>query len=77
MTSQDIKAAGFVASVTFGAVTSGLSVLGGAVLGTANLAKNLHAASIGTLSSAASYGVVSSGGGTSTSTGSHIMDKHK
>jgi hypothetical protein len=77
MTGQDITATGFASSVAFGAVTSGFSALGGALSGAANLARNAHAVSIGTLSSAATYGAVSSGGGSVMRTGSHIMDKHK
>ena len=77
MTGQEITAAGFAGSVTLGAVTSGFSVLGGALSGAANLARNIHAVAIGTLASAATYGSISSMGGNSMSTGSHIMDKHK
>jgi hypothetical protein len=79
MTGQEITTAGFSASVTLGAVTSGLSAIGGPLTGTANMARNFHAASIGSLSSAAAYGAVSSvgGGGSNRTTGSHIMDKHK
>lgn len=81
MTGQDITAAGLAGSVTLGAVTSGLSALGGPLTGAAaNMARNLHAASVGSVASAATYGAVSSasvGGGSSMATGSHIMDKHK
>ena len=78
MTGRRFDAAELAAAATMGAVTSGLSAIGGTLTGAANIARAAHSTSIGTLSSAAVYGVVDSiGGGSKMATGTHIMDKHK
>ena len=79
MTGRQFSLADFSAAVTFGAVTSGLSALGGALTGAASIARFAHASAIGALSSSAVYGSVSTiggGGGATMRTGSHILVKH-
>lgn len=53
---------GFAGSVTFGAVTSGLSVLGGSLSAAGNIARNIHATGIGTVSGAAVDNIVTASG---------------
>lgn len=65
MTGQEITLAGFAGSTVGGAVTGGFSALGSAVkgaqalTGAAKAANEIHAAGLGALSGAATYGVVS------------------
>lgn len=64
MTGQDITAAGLAASAVTGAVTGGVSALGHAkngakaITGAARSVHDSHAVGLGTLSGAATYGVV-------------------
>lgn len=68
MTGQDITLAGFSGSVVAGAVTSGFSALGNgakaaqALTGAAKAANEVHAAGLGALSGAATYGMVNDAG---------------
>tara|TARA_R110002073_G_scaffold62581_1_gene156846 strand:- start:97 stop:432 length:336 start_codon:yes stop_codon:yes gene_type:complete len=77
MNGHEIQKSELVGAIVFGGVTSGLSVLGGPMVGIANTVRTVHATAIGALSGAAAQGSISSMGGNNMSTGSHIMDKHK